>query len=32
MHILMATQSLDEANNELTILKVKFGEFYNYFE
>jgi len=32
MHILMATQSLDVANNELTILKVKFGEFYNYFE
>jgi len=32
MHELMATNSMDEANNELTILKIKFEEFSNYFE
>ena len=32
MHELMATKSMDEANNELTILKIKFEEFSNYFE
>lgn len=32
MHTLMATTSLDEANNEVTLLKIKFEEFTNYFE
>lgn len=32
MHTLMATQSMDEAANELTILKIKFEEFSNYFD
>tara|TARA_R110000787_G_scaffold86285_2_gene183968 strand:+ start:10352 stop:11143 length:792 start_codon:yes stop_codon:yes gene_type:complete len=32
MHTLMATQSMDKAANELTILKIKFEEFSNYFE
>jgi len=32
MHALMATKSLIEAENEVVILKIKFGEFTNYFE
>ncbi len=32
MHALMATQSMDEAHNELMILKTKFKEFTDYFE
>jgi len=32
MHMLMATKSLDEAENEVVILKIKFKEFTNYFE
>jgi len=32
MHALMATKSLIEAENEVVILKIKFGEFTNYFK
>ena len=32
MHALMSTQSMDKAENELIILKIKFKEFTNYFE